>query len=209
MYAAVLFVGICNCGTVQPVVAVERTVFYRERAAGMYSALPYAISQVWISTKFSMIIRDKYSFTDVNLVLRILQVVVEVPYIFIQAAYYSIIVYAMMSFQWTAGKFFWFFFITLFSFLYFTYYGMMTVSITPNHQVASVFAAAFYALFNLFSGFFIPRPVSPLIDILWNIAKKNLKFLIKCVTKYKYRFDWLRIFRKYRNGGYGTTGSAL
>ena len=113
-----------------------------------------------------MIIRDKYSFTDVNLVLRILQVVVEVPYIFIQAAYYSIIVYAMMSFQWTAGKFFWFFFITLFSFLYFTYYGMMTVSITPNHQVASVFAAAFYALFNLFSGFFIPRPVSPLIDIL-------------------------------------------
>ncbi|XP_057537710.1 ABC transporter G family member 42-like [Amaranthus tricolor] len=160
MYAAVLFVGICNCGTVQPVVAVERTVFYRERAAGMYSALPYAISQV----------------------------VVEVPYIFIQAAYYSIIVYAMMSFQWTAGKFFWFFFITLFSFLYFTYYGMMTVSITPNHQVASVFAAAFYALFNLFSGFFIPRP---------------------CVTKYKYRFDWLRFFRGYRNGGYGTTGSAL
>ncbi|KAL2940233.1 ABC transporter G family member 42 [Bienertia sinuspersici] len=35
MYAAVLFVGICNCGTVQPVVAVERTVFYRERAAGI------------------------------------------------------------------------------------------------------------------------------------------------------------------------------
>ncbi|XP_021765340.1 ABC transporter G family member 35-like [Chenopodium quinoa] len=133
MYAAVLFVGICNCGTVQPVVAVERTVFYRERAAGMYSALPYAISQV----------------------------VVEIPYIFVQAAYYSIIVYAMVSFQWTAGKFFWFFFITLFSFLYFTYYGMMTVSLTPNHQVASVFAAAFYALFNLFSGFFIPRPKIP------------------------------------------------
>ena len=133
MYAAVLFVGICNCGTVQPVVAVERTVFYRERAAGMYSAMPYAISQV----------------------------VVEIPYIFVQAAYYSLIVYAMVSFQWTAGKFFWFFFITLFSFLYFTYYGMMTVSLTPNHQVASVFAAAFYALFNLFSGFFIPRPRIP------------------------------------------------
>ncbi|KAJ8452102.1 hypothetical protein Cgig2_016683 [Carnegiea gigantea] len=131
MYAAVLFVGICNCGTVQPVVAVERTVFYRERAAGMYSALPYAISQV----------------------------VVEIPYIFVQATYYTLIVYAMVSFQWTAAKFLWFFFITFFSFLYFTYYGMMTVSITPNHQVASVFAAAFYALFNLFSGFFIPRPV--------------------------------------------------
>ncbi|KAG6418325.1 hypothetical protein SASPL_120528 [Salvia splendens] len=50
---------------------------------------------------------------------------------------------------------------SLFSFLYFTYYGMMTVSITPNHQVAAIFAAAFYALFNLFSGFFVPRPKIP------------------------------------------------
>ncbi|XP_051152166.1 ABC transporter G family member 35-like [Andrographis paniculata] len=133
MYAAVLFVGINNCSTVQPVVAVERTVFYRERAAGMYSALPYAMAQV----------------------------VVEIPYVLIQATYYTLIVYAMVSFEWTASKFFWFFFVTFFSFLYFTYYGMMTVSITPNHQVAAIFAAAFYALFNLFSGFFIPRPQIP------------------------------------------------
>lgn len=46
MYASVLFVGINNCSTVQPIVAIERTVFYRERAAGMYSALPYALAQV-------------------------------------------------------------------------------------------------------------------------------------------------------------------
>lgn len=133
MYAAVLFVGINNCSTVQPVVAVERTVFYRERAAGMYSALPYAMAQV----------------------------IAEIPYVLVQTTYYTLIVYAMVSFQWTAAKFFWFFFITFFSFLYFTYYGMMTVAITPNHQVASIFAAAFYALFNLFSGFFIPRPKIP------------------------------------------------
>jgi hypothetical protein len=49
--------------------------------------------------------------------------------------------------------------VSYFSFLYFTYYGMMTVSISPNHEVAAIFAAAFYSLFNLFSGFFIPRPV--------------------------------------------------
>lgn len=91
------------------------------------------------------------------------QVVVEIPYVIIQAAYYSLIVYSMMSFQWTAAKFFWFYFISLFSFLYFTYYGMMTVSISPNHQVAAIFAATFYSLFNLFSGFFIPRPVSCLL----------------------------------------------
>ncbi|XP_026448913.1 ABC transporter G family member 36-like [Papaver somniferum] len=133
MYAAVLFVGINNCSTVQPIVAIERTVFYRERAAGMYSALPYAISQV----------------------------VTEIPYVLVQTTYYTLIVYAMISFQWTVAKFFWFYFVTFFSFLYFTYYGMMTVSITPNHQVAAIFAAAFYSLFNLFSGFFIPRPKIP------------------------------------------------
>jgi len=133
MYASILFVGINNCSTVQPVVAIERTVFYRERAAGMYSALPYALSQI----------------------------LVEIPFVFVQTTYYSLIVYAMVSFPWTAAKFFWFFFISFFSFLYFTYYGMMTVAITPNHQVAAIFAAAFYGLFNLFSGFFIPRPKIP------------------------------------------------
>ncbi|AQK82589.1 ABC transporter G family member 29 [Zea mays] len=133
MYTAVMFIGINNCSTVQPVVSIERTVFYRERAAGMYSAMPYAIAQV----------------------------VIEIPYVFVQTTYYTLIVYAMMSFQWTAVKFFWFFFISYFSFLYFTYYGMMAVSISPNHEVASIFAAAFFSLFNLFSGFFIPRPRIP------------------------------------------------
>ena len=47
MYTAVMFVGINNYSTVQPIVSIERTVFYRERAAvGMYSAMPYAVAQV-------------------------------------------------------------------------------------------------------------------------------------------------------------------
>jgi ABC-type multidrug transport system permease subunit len=89
-----------------------------------------------------------------------MQVISEIPYVLVQTSYYTLIVYAMVGFEWTVPKFFWFFFVSFFSFLYFTYYGMMTVSITPNHQVAAIFAAAFYSLFNLFSGFFIPRPVS-------------------------------------------------
>lgn len=88
-----------------------------------------------------------------------MQVIVEIPYVLIQTTYYCFIVYAMVSFEWTAAKFIWFYFINFISFLYFTYYGMMTVSITPNHQVAAIFAAAFYLIFNLFSGFYIPRPV--------------------------------------------------
>lgn len=132
MYASVLFVGINNCSTVQPIVSTERAVFYREKAAGMYSALPYALSQV----------------------------LVEIPYVFIQSTYFSLIIYSMLGFEWTAGKFFWFLYISFTSFLYWTYYGMMTVSIAPNHQIASILAATFYSLFNLFSGFFIPRTVS-------------------------------------------------
>ena len=46
MYAAVLFLGATNASSVQSVVSIERTVFYREKAAGMYSELPYAFAQV-------------------------------------------------------------------------------------------------------------------------------------------------------------------
>ncbi|KAG5572715.1 hypothetical protein H5410_062481 [Solanum commersonii] len=138
MYTAVLFVGINNCSTVQAIVAVGRTVFYRERAAGMYSALPYAMAQV----------------------------ISEIPYIIIQTTDYTLIVYTMVGFEFTAAKFFWLYFVTFFSFLYFTYYGLMTIAITPNHHVASIFAAAFFSLFNLFSGFFIPRPNSKVVDLV-------------------------------------------
>lgn len=46
MYMAIIFMGTQSAGSVRPVVLTERTVFYREKAAGMYSALPYAIAQV-------------------------------------------------------------------------------------------------------------------------------------------------------------------
>lgn len=133
MYAAILFIGVQNASSVQPVVSVERTVFYRERAAGMYSALPYAFGQVMI----------------------------EIPYIFIQTIVYGVIVYAMIGFEWTATKFFWYLFFMYFTFLYFTFYGMMTVAVTPNHNFAAIIASAFYALWNLFSGFIVPKTRIP------------------------------------------------
>ncbi|CAL0308772.1 unnamed protein product [Lupinus luteus] len=122
-----------NSASVQPVVAVERTVFYRERAAGMYSALPYAIAQV----------------------------IIELPYVFAQAVSYAVIVYSMIGFEWTLEKFFWYIFFMYFTLCYFTFYGMMAVAVTPNHHVASIVAAAFYAIWNLFSGFVVPRPRIP------------------------------------------------
>ncbi|KAJ9555193.1 hypothetical protein OSB04_009807 [Centaurea solstitialis] len=134
MYAAILFIGVQNATSVQPVVSIERTVFYRERAAGMYSALPYAFGQVMI----------------------------EIPYIFVQTIVYGIIVYAMIGFEWTAVKFFWYLFFMYFTFLYFTFYGMMTVAVTPNHNFAAIISSAFYAIWNLFSGFIVPRTRMPI-----------------------------------------------
>ncbi|GMP35976.1 hypothetical protein CsSME_00008229 [Camellia sinensis var. sinensis] len=48
LYASCLFVGVSNASSVQPIVSIERTVFYRERAAGMYSQFPYAAAQLGI-----------------------------------------------------------------------------------------------------------------------------------------------------------------
>ncbi|KAL7112056.1 hypothetical protein ACP275_05G129500 [Erythranthe tilingii] len=134
MYTSILFLGFQYGSTVQPVVAIERTVFYRERAAGMYSALPYAFSQFLI----------------------------EIPYVFVQSLIYGVIVYSMMGFDWTAEKFFWFMYFMFFSLLYFVLYGMMTVAVTPNHNIAAIVATFFYSLWNLFSGFIVPRPRIPI-----------------------------------------------
>ena len=46
MFTAVLFLGVQYCSSVQPIVSVERTVFYREKAAGMYAGIPWALAQV-------------------------------------------------------------------------------------------------------------------------------------------------------------------
>ncbi|XP_052209796.1 ABC transporter G family member 32-like isoform X2 [Diospyros lotus] len=134
MYSAVLFIGITNATAVQPVVYVERFVSYRERAAGMYSAVPFALAQV----------------------------VIEFPYVFVQSVIYSSIFYFMASFQWNPFKFMWYLYFMYFTLLYFTFFGMMTIAVTPNHNVAAILAAPFYMMWNLFSGFMIPHMRIPI-----------------------------------------------
>ncbi|CAI0420675.1 unnamed protein product [Linum tenue] len=133
MFAAVLFLGVQNASSVQPVVSIERTVFYRERAAGMYSSLSYAYGQM----------------------------IIEIPYILAQALVYGVITYTMIGFEWDAKKFMWYIFFMYFTLLYFTYYGMMSVAITPNHHIASIISTFFYSIWMLFAGFIIPRPLIP------------------------------------------------
>ena len=46
LLTSTLFMGILDSIFVQPVVGNERTVFYRERAAGMYSVPPWYLAMV-------------------------------------------------------------------------------------------------------------------------------------------------------------------
>ncbi|PON48570.1 ABC transporter-like [Trema orientale] len=132
-YAAVLFLGASNASAVQPVVSVERTVFYRERAAGMYSELPYAFAQVAIET----------------------------IYVLIQTFVYCMLLYSMIGYEWTAEKFLYFYYFIFMCFTYFSMYGMMVVALTPGHQIAAIVMSFFLSFWNLFSGFLIPRPLIP------------------------------------------------
>ncbi|XP_024991926.1 pleiotropic drug resistance protein 2-like isoform X2 [Cynara cardunculus var. scolymus] len=134
MYAAVMFLGGTNTSAVQSVVSVERTVFYREKAAGMYSAIPYAFAQVAI----------------------------EVAYVCIQTLIYSLLIYSMIGYHWSADKFLWFYFYIFMCFVYFTLYGMMLVALTPNYQIAAITMSFFLNFWNLFSGFMIPRTQIPI-----------------------------------------------
>ncbi|KAI3803436.1 hypothetical protein L1987_31587 [Smallanthus sonchifolius] len=134
LYVSVIFLGVQNASAVQPVVDIERTVFYRERAAGMFSELPYAFAQV----------------------------LVEIPYVFAQVVAFGLMVYSMLGFDWTVEKFFWFLYFMFTCWLFMTFYGMMTVAITPNASIAAIVAAAFYGFWNLFCGFIIPRTKIPI-----------------------------------------------
>ena len=91
---------------------------------------------------------------------------IEIPYIFVQSLVYSSIVYAMMEFDWTAAKFFWYIFFMYVTLLFFTFYGMLTVAITPNHHIAAIVSTLFFGIWNIFSGFIIPRPVSTILLLL-------------------------------------------
>ncbi|KAI8573493.1 hypothetical protein RHMOL_Rhmol01G0282000 [Rhododendron molle] len=133
-YSAILFLGASNAAAVQSVVSIERTVFYRERSAGMYSELPYAFAQVAIET----------------------------IYVAIQTFVYSLLLYSMIGYQWTPVKFLYFYYFIFMCFTYFSMYGMMVVALTPGPQIAAIIMSFFLSFWNLFSGFLIPRPLIPI-----------------------------------------------
>ncbi|KAJ9557167.1 hypothetical protein OSB04_011781 [Centaurea solstitialis] len=133
MYSAVLFCGINNSSSVLPYVSMERTVVYRERYSGMYASWAYALAQVTI----------------------------EFPYLFAQSLAFTCITYPMIGYYWSIYKVFWYFYGFLCTLMYFTYLGMLIVSITPSFPVAAILQSTFYTMLNLFGGFLIPKPKIP------------------------------------------------
>jgi len=45
LYRSTIFLCFYNYGIVQPVISIEHTVFYIEKAIGMYSPILYALAQ--------------------------------------------------------------------------------------------------------------------------------------------------------------------
>ncbi|GMN23687.1 hypothetical protein TIFTF001_000222 [Ficus carica] len=57
-----------------------------------------------------------------------------------------------------AGKFTLYIMFMFLTFMYFTFFSMMAVGLTPSLHLATVISSAVYSLWNLLSGFFVPRP---------------------------------------------------
>ncbi|KAJ0976761.1 hypothetical protein J5N97_012235 [Dioscorea zingiberensis] len=133
LYSFVVFHGTLITNVVPPIIATERTVFYRERAAGMYSAFTYALTQVSI----------------------------EIVYGAVQSLLYSFLLFSMVGFEWQANKFLWFIYFMFMCSIYFALYGMMVAALTPNLVFANIVISFIFCLWNLFSGFIVPKPLTP------------------------------------------------
>lgn len=133
-YAAVFFLGSANLLSSVPVFSIERTVFYREKAAGMFSPLSYSFAVT----------------------------VVELVYSIAQGILYTIPLYSMIGYEWKADKFFYFMFFLTCSFLYFSLFGAMLVTCTPSAMLASIVVSFSLTGWNIFAGFLVPRPALPI-----------------------------------------------
>lgn len=89
-----------------------------------------------------------------------MQLFIEIPYVLSQSLVYGLIIYAMIGFDWSGEKVFWFLYFLFVTLMFFVLYGMVTVAVTPNLSTATIISSFFYGLWNLFSGFVVPRPVS-------------------------------------------------
>ncbi|KAG6615867.1 ATP-binding Cassette (ABC) Superfamily [Phytophthora cinnamomi] len=129
IYNSMDFIGVINLMTVLEVTCAERAVFYRERMSNYYGPLPYSLS-LWFA---------------------------EVPYLIVVIILFVTIEYWLVGWSSNAGDFFFFMFVFYLYTSACTYVGQWMSALMPNEKVANVAVGALSCLFNLFSGYLLPR----------------------------------------------------
>uniref|UniRef100_H3HA15 ABC-2 type transporter transmembrane domain-containing protein n=1 Tax=Phytophthora ramorum TaxID=164328 RepID=H3HA15_PHYRM len=129
IYNSMDFIGVTNLMTVIEVTCAERAVFYRERMSNYYSPLPYSLSLFFA----------------------------EIPYLIVVIILFVTIEYWLVGWSDNAGDFFFFLFVFYLYTSACTYIGQWMSALMPNEKVANVAVGALSCLFNLFSGYLLPR----------------------------------------------------
>lgn len=105
----------------------------------------------------------------------------------------------MMGYEWTATKFLLNLFFMFLTILYFIYYGMMILTLSPNIETANILNGLIYTVWTLFTGFIVPKQVNWLtlcIMFLWCISNERIKLTYKgFVYNWEQKIaTWLRWF---------------
>ncbi|CAH0475178.1 unnamed protein product [Peronospora belbahrii] len=129
IYNSMDFIGVINLMTVLEVTCAERAVFYRERMSNYYGPLPYSLS-LWFA---------------------------EIPYLIVVIILFVSIEYWLVGWSSNPGDFFFFMFVFYLYTSACTYVGQWMSALMPNEKVANVAVGALSCLFNLFSGYLLPR----------------------------------------------------
>jgi ABC-type multidrug transport system ATPase subunit/ABC-type multidrug transport system permease subunit len=129
IYNSMDFIGVTNLMTVIEVTCAERAVFYRERMSNYYGPLPYSLS-LWFA---------------------------EIPYLIVVIILFVTIEYWLVGWSDNGGDFVFFMFVFYLYTSACTYIGQWMSVLMPNEKVANVAVGALSCLFNLFSGYLLPR----------------------------------------------------
>ncbi|CBJ30625.1 conserved unknown protein [Ectocarpus siliculosus] len=150
IYMSTMFVGSICMQTAIAAGFLERIVFYREKAANMYSSLAYVIGYT----------------------------VAEVPYIVVITLAFCCIFYFVMGLAATAHQFFfyWMYFMLWVTFMVFN--GMMFVFIIPSFSTAGVLAGTLVSMFSVFAGFLISPAKIPGLW-LWAYYLNPLHYILE------------------------------
>ncbi|PPS10775.1 hypothetical protein GOBAR_AA09865 [Gossypium barbadense] len=88
-------------------------------------------------------------------------VIIEIPYIFLEATLFLIISYPAVNLYESAYKVSWYFYDIFCTLLNYKYMGMAIASLSSTYQMASICGSFCITVVNLFSGFLIPQPMLP------------------------------------------------